>query len=269
MSNGIHKINSQNNGPTLAIFAGVHGNELAGVYALRKLLPTLSITRGTLYLVFANPDAITANKRMLKKNLNRCFIAGNVDTENEDIRARELMAILDKCDALLDLHMYYDDDGEPFVICEESGLELANKMDTNIISTNWTEVEPGGTDGYMHENGKVGICFECGPLSKADAYTSIAIKTIFQFLKYYGMTNVEVEYSDSVKKIIEAQKVVYKTSDGFALKKGFYNFAELTYGQTIAVDVDKEITAGKDECIIFPHYGARVGEEAYIIGKIV
>ena len=74
MTKDIITITGAEPGPTVAIFAGVHGNERAGVYALEALIPRLTITRGTLYLVFANPAAIEANVRMVNKNLNRCFL---------------------------------------------------------------------------------------------------------------------------------------------------------------------------------------------------
>ncbi len=254
-------------GPTLAIFAGVHGNETAGVFALQKLIPTLEITKGMLFLVFANPPAIEANVRMVDKNLNRCFAKDNQGTSFEDTRARELMQILDKCDALLDLHMFYDDDGLPFVICENNALDLAQKFDVDIISTNWTEVEPGGTDGYMYVSSKVGICIECGPISKAYEYTDFAIKTIYQFLKYFEMTNDDIDYSTGQKRIIQASKAIYKSSDAFVLKPGFRNFDRLKNGQLIASDNTQKHFAEPGDCIIFPHYAARIGEEAYIIGK--
>lgn len=260
-------ITGEKPGPTLAIFAGVHGNETAGVFALQDLLPKITIPKGKLYLVFANPPAIKANVRMLEKNLNRCFSGDNTGTSYEDNRARELMVVLDECDALLDLHMFYDDDGQPFAICEDDSIELASKFDVDIISTNWSEVEPGGTDSYMYHQGKVGICIECGPISKAAQYKDFAINTIYQFLEYYGMADRIVEYSVSPKRIIRAKQAVFKTSKDFVLSQNLGNFDRLSEGQVVAVDETTKYTSKAGECIIFPHYNARVGEEAYIIGE--
>jgi succinylglutamate desuccinylase len=260
-------IDSGQPGPTLAIIAGVHGNERAGVYALQQLLPNLTITRGKVYAAFANPPAIEANVRFITKNLNRCFLPDNQGNDYEDQRARELMSMLDKCDALLDLHMFYDDDGVPFAICEDNVLELAQKLDVDIISTNWTEVEPGGTDGYMFEAGKLGLCVECGPISKAEAYTPLTVKTVHQFLKYFDMTNEPVEYSATPKRLIRAQKAIHKSSDNFVLAPGLHNFDRLEPGQVIATEGDQQFTATANQCIIFPHYNAKLGEEAYIIGE--
>jgi succinylglutamate desuccinylase len=267
ISSKIIEITSSQPGPSLAIFAGVHGNELAGVYALQALLPDLKPTRGTLYLAFANPDAIQANVRMQNKNLNRCFTSDNNGNLPEDIRARDLMKVLDKSDALLDLHMFYDNDGEPFVICEDNATDIANKFDVDIISTNWAKAEPGASDGYMFGKGKIGLCVECGPISKAKEYTDFATEIIYQFLQYFDMSPKKVTYSNKSKRIVKADKSVHKSSIKFKLKSGYKNFEKLTAGETVANDGSRTFVAGSNECIIFPHYGARVGEEAYIIGK--
>lgn len=261
------KIDSGKPGPTVAIFAGVHGNETASVFALQNLLPELSISKGTLYVAFANPPAIKQNVRMINKNLNRCFFKGNNGDEPEDKRARELMTVLDKCDALLDLHMFYDNEGAPFVICEDNAIDLARVFDVGIVSTNWTEVEPGGTDGYMYLNGKIGVCVECGPISKATEFIGFAEKTILQFLSYFKMSTTEIAFSTSEKRIIKAKHAVLKSSHEFKLIDGFINFQKLSPGQLLAKDAIQEYCAKQGECIIFPHYSARIGEEAYILGK--
>ncbi|HEY4963168.1 MAG TPA: succinylglutamate desuccinylase/aspartoacylase family protein [Candidatus Saccharimonadales bacterium] len=266
-SSDIIEINGKGPGPTLAIFAGVHGNELAGVYALQELIPGLKINIGKLYIVFANPETIEKKVRMINKNLNRCFFEGNSGAEPEDKRARELMTVLDSCDALLDLHMFYDDDGAPFVICEDNAIDLASKLDVGIISTNWTRTEPGGSDGYMYLKGKIGLCVECGPITLANEYTGFAINVIYQFLKYFNMADYPVTFSDIPKRYIRAKETIYKTSNEFKLTSGLHNFDALRPNQLIATKGEQKYLARKGECIIFPHYSARVGEEAYILGQ--
>lgn len=269
ISQDIIEINSPLKGPAVAIFVGVHGNETAGVLALQEITPTISIKRGTLFLVYANPPAIKANVRMINKNLNRCFYKENEGQDQEDIRARELMKILDQCDALLDIHMFYDEDGLPFIICEEASIEVAQIFDVDIISTNWTQVEPGGTDGYMHLNGKIGICLECGPISKADFYKDHAKQAIYQFLKYFELIEYPVAFSNQPKRLVQANEAIMKASESFQLAKGLHNFDLLEEGQIIATEGSKEFTAKANECIIFPHYKARVNEESYIIGEVL
>jgi predicted deacylase len=67
VSSEIIKLTGSEPGPVLAIFAGVHGNETVGVLTLQELIPKLKLTRGTLYLAYANPPAIEQNVRMIGK----------------------------------------------------------------------------------------------------------------------------------------------------------------------------------------------------------
>ena len=262
----VYVVQGNISGPTVALFAGVHGNERAGIYALQELQKSLQVAKGTVYLVYANPPAIEKNVRMCGKNLNRCFMPDNSGTSYEDKRARQLMKLLDQCDALLDLHMFYDDQNVPFAICEQNSVDIANLFDVDIISTNWDSIEPGATDGYMFNQGKVGICVECGPISKSNEYTDFAIRTVMQFLSYYDMLAEPEMYSTEPKRVIQTLYAVHKTDESFVLQPGFHDFERLTSNTLIARENGKEYYGKSGECIIFPHYKARIGEEAYIIG---
>lgn len=215
---------------------------------------------------YANPPAIRDNVRMNEKNLNRCFVEGIKGNSYEDVRARELMNVLDECEALLDIHMFSDPEGEPFVICEENAFDIAKLFDVNIISTNWSETEPGGTDSYMYANGKIGICLECGPISKSQEYKDYAVRSIYQFLQYFKMIDFEVSVSAQPKRVIRAEHRVVKDSEQLLLSKGLHNFDRLKEGQIIAQDGEKTFYATEGECIIFPRYYANVGQELYISG---
>lgn len=266
VTSDIIKILGEQPGTAVAVFAGVHGNETAGVYALQEIIPKLHITKGEVYFVFGNPPAIEANVRMGEKNLNRCFVEGIEGDSYEENRARELMEVLQKCDALLDIHMFSDPEGEPFVICEENAFNIAKLFDVGIVSTNWSEAEPGGTDAYMYRNGKVGICLECGPIDKAREYKDFAVKAIYQFLQYYDMLTFDVDVSTQPKRIVRAGYSIVKQDDSLMLSEGFHNFDRLNEGQVIATSDTETFCAKAGECIIFPRYYANVGQELYIVG---
>ncbi len=238
---------------------------------MRELLPKLQPTRGTLYLAFANPPAIEKNVRLVNINLNRCFFKDNQDNTYENTyeykRARELMAILDECEALLDLHAFNDKRGEPFIICEENALNIAAKLDPTIISTNWSEVEPGGSDGYMYKSGKIGVCLECGSISKSKQNQPLAVKTIKQFLKYFQMLDSDVEFSTNPKRTIKASYSVIRTSKDYHLKPGMTNFHELKTGEVYGSQDGKNFIAQEGECIIFPRLDPKINAEAFVIGR--
>jgi succinylglutamate desuccinylase len=100
----------------VAIVGGTHGNELTGIYLVKKFeqFPELLQRPSLEYItILANPRAIEANRRYIDRDLNRCF-----DTEDlanpalhsyEDIRAREVAAQLGskeqpQVDLIIDLH---------------------------------------------------------------------------------------------------------------------------------------------------------------------
>lgn len=257
-------------GSSVVLMAGVHGNEVGGIEALRHLEDELSPQAGRVFLVYANPEAISAGKRMLEKNLNRVFFAGNEGTSYEDQRARELMPILDAADVLLDLHTFNDPSGEPFIICEDEGIELANRLEPKLISTNWTEIEPGSTDGYMHTLGKIGICIEAGPTSDLIRSRSAALDAARIVLSAYGVIEAEIPtHASEPKLIIRAKRAVIRTENDFSMDSSLKSFQKLIPGQVIGRQGDEEFIADTDECIIFPRADAPIGAEVFIVGKLV
>lgn len=267
MERNVYEIKGKYPGKNIAVFAGVHGNERAGIIALNRIMKTIKVEKGIVYFVFANPEAIKNNVRQINKNLNRCFLKNNKEKSKEDRRARELMEILDKCDALLDLHASTSKKSIPFIICEKNYFYLARKMDFGIVSFGWNEIEPGATDGYMHEWGKPALCLECGSVFGLKKNTQLAEKSTYQFLQHFGCIKKNVSIKKRKQKIIKVVEAVKKKTKKFYFHKKFNDFEKLKNGEIIAMDGRKKYTAGKNELIIFPNAKSPVGSEAFIIGK--
>jgi succinylglutamate desuccinylase len=100
----------------VAIVGGTHGNELTGIYLVKKfdrfpeLLDRPSLECTTL---LANPPAIAANRRYIDRDLNRCF--ADADLANPDLtgyeaqRAKEILLEFgpkadSSIDFIIDLH---------------------------------------------------------------------------------------------------------------------------------------------------------------------
>jgi aspartoacylase len=100
----------------VAIVGGTHGNELTGVYLVKKFeqFPALLQRQSFECLtLLANPRAIAANRRYIDRDLNRCFandaLASSELTGYEDQRAKEITAQLGpkeqpNVDLIIDLH---------------------------------------------------------------------------------------------------------------------------------------------------------------------
>ena len=92
-------------GPTIVIVGGVHGDEVAGYLAARRL-KNWTIESGTLLLVSdANVPAIKANQRFVGRNMNALF-PGKADGDGNERLAYALWQLIknSKPDLLLTLH---------------------------------------------------------------------------------------------------------------------------------------------------------------------
>ena len=95
----------------VAIVGGTHGNELTGVYLVKKferypqLLQRESFECVTL---LANPQAVAANRRYIDRDLNRSFdneeLAKTASASYEAQRAQEIVRELANVDLIIDLH---------------------------------------------------------------------------------------------------------------------------------------------------------------------
>ncbi len=265
---GVLKLEGKRPGKTLAIFCGVHGNEKVGVKAINKVKQDLKINNGTVYLVFANPTAIKINKRVYKKNLNRLFYKGNKGGSYEDDRAKELMKILNKCDALLDIHSYNSPTGNQFAICEKNAHKIVQKMDFPIVVSGFSKIGHG-TEGYMYKLGKIGICIECGTSNRSNKFLPLAIKSIYQFLQFFNSIDTKVKFDNVVQKKIAAKRIIYKNSDNFKFAKKYKDFEKLIPNKPYIFDGDKIVKAKPGECIIFPRANVPTGGEVCVIGKVL
>lgn len=108
-------------GPRVLILGAVHGNELAGMHGIRRLLAELNseqrvLQRGSLTLVpITNPLAYARQQRNGDRNLNRNLAPTDTPQEFEDHIANWLCPLMAQHDVLLDLHSFQAQ-GQPFVM---------------------------------------------------------------------------------------------------------------------------------------------------------
>jgi succinylglutamate desuccinylase len=95
----------------VAIVGGTHGNELTGVYLVDKFDRSPELLQRDSFeclTLIANPQAVTANRRYIDRDLNRSFDNGDLVnlelTSYEEKRAKEIAAQLTNVDLIIDLH---------------------------------------------------------------------------------------------------------------------------------------------------------------------
>ncbi len=108
-------------GVRLLVTAAVHGNEVCGTHALRRLIQELDrgevvVTRGQLTLVpVTNPLAFQQGTRNGDRNLNRALGPAAVPREFEDYVVNWLCPLMAQHEVLLDLHSF-NAQGKPFAM---------------------------------------------------------------------------------------------------------------------------------------------------------
>ncbi len=255
-------------GKTVLILAGVHGNEVCGIKAFDKLLPSLELNAGKAIFIYANLEAIKQNKRFVECNLNRCFLKKQPEDVVNTLEGRtavQIMEILDKADVLLDIHASNSVDSVPFVIGEKNSFEFARVMPFEIISFNWDEFEKGATDAYMNNNGKMGFCIECGYVKDPKGQERAEI-AIMNFLRKANLIKGKAKKTKGQKYFRISS--LYKNKYGsFNKWRDFADFEYLKEKTLIGHDGNKEVFAEKDNNIIFVRDRKDLNQECFVIAK--
>lgn len=259
----IYLFNSGKPGKNIVILGGVHGNEIAGYKAIEKVITNLKINAGIVCLIIANKKAIDLNQRFYQTNLNRCFnIKENKRETYEENLAEEIKEIIKQFDICLDLHNSTNPKSEAFIICENNGFEYVNSINVENVVKNFDNLEPGGTDSYMNQIGKIGICVECGYLGNNNS-VDFAKNTILNFLKYTNNLNEKtIEYKNKTYfNLFE----VYVPKIDFKLENKLDDFEEIKKGQIIGKDGNEIIINTKISYSLFAKDLYQNDEEAFLL----
>ncbi|SHG68144.1 succinylglutamate desuccinylase/aspartoacylase family protein [Flagellimonas flava] len=285
-------------GPTVVFFAGIHGNEPAGVFALKHVLNELRVRQtpiyGQIYAIAGNLKALQANVRFLEKDLNRIWTVQEINqiansAENLGSDEKELwelyqllLEILSQEKApyyFIDLHTTSSETA-PFVVLNDSMLnrKFASNYPLPII-LGIEEYLVGALLSYINELGYVSLGYESG---QHDDISSIrnSIDFIFYTLNISGA----VQLSTPVRNVLEQQilssdrrtntfyEIYYqhKITKGnrFKMLPGFRNFQIIPKGRDIAEENNKPLVTSKKRQIFMPLYQELGSEGFYFIRTI-
>lgn len=257
-------------GKTLCVIAGVHGDETCGIRAFEELLPTLTITAGTVHFIYGNPEAILKNVRQTEMNLNQAFrpeeelLPGQKDSY-ERACAKEIMKYLDQSDALLDIHSSATKNSTSFIICEPHSFTIAEKMPFEIKSCGWDKIHHGSTSYYINKKGGFGVCVECGYHADETSLEK-AKESVLAFLEIFGAISGDVPAHNTVQKTINA-KSIYRTKANFFSLREYADFEKISAGEIVGFDGDNKVFFNSEGYIIFCRQRNEAFEEAFVVGE--
>lgn len=286
-------------GPVVVATGGVHGNEPAGVEAIRMLLDDLRTGRvrgrGTFHGIAGNRKGLARDRRFLDRDLNRgwtdealraLFARPRAELEGEDAEAVELAEALipittgvDRPVILIDLHTT-SGGGAPFVAMADV---LRNRRPAFAIPLpvilGLEEAITGSLLGWFCHRGHVGIAIEggahrdpeaAGHLLSALRLAMMAVGALEPDADLQAEDEARLAASaDGLPRVLEIRHR-HRIPPGatFAMRPGFQSFQPIRAGVELADQDGQTLVAGEDALMLMPLYQAQ-GEDGYFLARPV
>ena len=290
----------ETHGPTLLVIAGIHGNEPAGVLAVRRVcleLQRLQISlKGRFVALAGNLVALASGIRFLEKDLNRLWederlpeLHGATATETASAEVHEQLGLLAAIDEVLESatgEVYFLDlhttsaDSAPFVII---GDTLRNRAFAEHFPVprilGLEEAVDGALLEFMNGRGAVTLGFEAGQhespasVERHEAALWIALHASGLLLsKSSELQQFHRLLEQSAIGVPRILEVRYRhgivADDDFKMNSGFFNLAKVADGEGLARDRHGEIRAKESGYILLPLYQGK-GNDGFFMAREV
>jgi len=292
----IGKVKGKTKGATVVFFAGIHGNEKAGVKALQYVFKRINTNhvKGTIYGISGNIKALKTNQRFIDEDLNRLWTPSQIETirnktvlNNEEQEAfelfNELQDIFNKENGpfyFIDFHTT-SSVSLPFITINDALINRKfSKLFPVPIVLGIEEFLEGPLLCYVNQLGYVSLGFEAGQ-HELKTSTTNCIAFAFLTLAYIGIINEKdilgfEDYYKTLKnnaeQIEDVFEVVYqykiKPNQDFKMLIGFKSFQNIKKGVPLAVSNNKQIISAHNAQIFMPLYQSK-GDDGFFVIKII
>jgi len=295
-------------GPLLLITAAMHGNEPAGVEALKMLFATLVTTteinpafnyKGVILGVIGNLEAFKVKKRFIQKDINRCWDEDYIisiqqttrtNLKDEDLEIKLLLEIIEheiktsrpEKIYLLDLHTTSSAGGVfSITTFDNESITIANELHAPVVLGLLRDVK--GTTLHFFNNNNIGvpavaIGFEGGqhenPISVQRCLGAVInfMKIIGTICKDFIEARADYLLEDSYLDQPQVVNVVYKyhVDDNkiFSMKPGYANFQHVHKGEHLADYDGHPVLSPLDGRILMPLYQSQ-GNDGFFVTEDV
>lgn len=286
-------------GPTLLAQGGLHGNEPAGVHALRRVLREIEErgfeVHGRIVACRGNVQALEREERFLERDLNRLWLEPTVarlldqDPSRdvaEDIEQRELLALYQRCYeerrgplVFLDLHTS-SSDGSPFTCMADTlpNRRIAYAIPAPMI-LGLEECIDGAVMEWFNGRGQVGVAVEGGrhddPAAVDNHESAVWLALAASGVIAEADADVERHRARLRKASRGAPQVVeiryrhaIRPADRFVMKPGYKSFDPVRRGEPLGEDVTGTVAAQERGLVLLPLYQGQ-GEDGFFVARAV
>ena len=294
----IGKVEGKRNGPTILFFAGIHGNEPAGILALEQVLSQLDSKReyiaGTIYGIIGNKAALSNKRRYMDEDLNRIWINTYIDNLEDKVNLleeekemKELLNLIKTITKEKTGPLYFIDfhttssKSFPFITINDALInrKFAMKFPVPIV-LGIEEYLEGPMLSYINKEGFVAIGFEAGQhqdeISVKNTVSFIFLTLVLtEAINKNDFDEVDFHYANLEKNashLKEIFEIVYLHKiaawDKFAMLAGFESFQPIKKDTTLAIHNEIYIKAPLSGRIFMPLYQSQGSDGFFIIRKI-
>lgn len=288
----IAKIKGNTAGPNIVFFAGIHGNEGAGVQALKETLVKINPenVKGIIYGIAGNLKALNLKLRYIDSDLNRLWTVDNLNKISQkkilNTEEKELVELSNVLKEILqsnpepfyfiDLHTT-SSKTLPFITINDSMInrKFSKKFPVPIV-LGIEEYLNGPVLSYINELGYVSLGFESGQHNDPEAITNakafINLTLVYSgCIKKKNIPNFDIYFrllQSASRKISDIFEVIFlhkiKPNETFKMLNGFTSFQKITKGTKIAISNNTVIKSRFNAKIFMPLY-QKIGQEGFFI----
>ena len=264
-------VDSGNEGPSVCLAFGVHGDERAPIDAGLRLVEAfrsdeLEVSAGRLLLIHGNPRGTADGGRASNGgvDLNRCFHADVLAREPElyeEHRAREIIRWLEETgtEVLVDFHCTVEP-GRRFLMQHPPVDDGPHRRVYELLRADTLLSDPdlnfGGVslDEWMSTRGRVGICYETGWIHDPDNTPESVEAEMRNLLAGLDLLDGAEGRAYPEKNLLELEGTALCEEGGFGWEPGVgENLQELPAGALLGTYASgRELRLEVDSVLIFP-----------------
>lgn len=293
------KVTGEESGPVVVVFAGIHGNETAGVHATdavaSELLESGEKLNGTLYVITGNMRALELGVRFVDTDLNRLWETGfdrshysPTGNANHTVEFKESLEIKNSVEWVLNKHrgtasdfIFIDlhttsSESCAFILINDrlDNRRLARKFPVPQI-LGFEENIRGTLLSYINNIGHMSIGFEAGAHTNTDSITrsqaflrlamhwlGMASLKSEEVKEYEKEMNVHPHVPDSYFEVTYHKMV--EDPEKFDMREGYHNFDRVEKGEFLAYENGERVEAPISGRIFMPLY-QKIGNDGFLI----